>query len=231
MLAIWGGPDPGDKPGQFREPCGVAGGSDGSIYVADTWNHRIEKLDADGRFVLDWREENPGFWGPRSVAVAPNGAIFVADTGNKRILAYDPGGQKLLTFGGEGSEPGQFVEPVGLAVDPRRKILYVADTGNHRVQSFDLEGKFLGVWSVFGWKEFYSEPYLAVHADMIWMTDSFNHRVNAYDSLGALKKSINGVIGSATLDRPTGIAVASDGRVFVSDLTAGHLVVFDAAAP
>jgi DNA-binding beta-propeller fold protein YncE len=188
------------------------------------------KLDADGRFVLDWHEENPGFWGPRSIAVAPNGAIFVADTGNKRILAYDPGGQKLLTFGGEGSEPGKLVEPVGLAVEPQGKILYVADTGNHRVQSFDLEGKFLGVWNVFGWKEFYSEPYLAVHADTIWMTDSFNHRVNAYDSLGALKKSISGAVG-VTLDRPTGIAVASDGRVFVSDLTAGHLVVLDAAAP
>jgi uncharacterized protein (TIGR03663 family) len=231
VLAVWGGPNPGDGPGQFREPCGVAAAPDGSIYVADTWNHRIEKLDADGRFVLDWHEENPGLYGPRSVVVASNGAIFVADTGNKRILAYDPGGQKLLTFGGEGSDPGKFVEPVGLAVEPQGKILYVADTGNHRVQSFDLDGKFLGVWTVFGWKEFYSEPYLAVHADTIWMTDSFNHRVNAYDSLGALKKSFNGAVGSVTLDRPTGIAVASDGKVFVSDLTAGHLVVLDVAAP
>jgi uncharacterized protein (TIGR03663 family) len=229
VLAVWGGPGPGDGPGQFRQPCGVAAASDGSIYVADTWNHRIEKLDADGRFVLDWHEENPGFWGPRSVAVAPNGAIFVADTGNKRILAYDPGGQKLLTFGGEGSEPGKFIEPVGLAVDPQTKILYVADTGNHRVQSFDLDGKFRGAWTVFGWQEFYTEPYLAVHAGTLWVTDSFNHRVNAYDPLGTLKKSIDGAVGSVTLGRPTGIAVASDGRVFVSDLTAGQLVVLDAS--
>jgi uncharacterized protein (TIGR03663 family) len=230
VLAVWGGPGPGNGPGQFRQPCGVAAGSDGSIYVADTWNHRIVKLDAEGHFILDWREENPGFWGPRAVVVAPNGVIFVADTGNKRVLGYDPGGQKLVTIGGEGSEPGKFVEPVGLAVDPQQKVLYVADTGNRRVQWFDLDGKFRGEWNVVGWKEFYSEPYLAVHAGALWMTDSFNHRVNAYDMLGTLEKSIDGVIGSATLGRPTGIAVASDGRVFVSDLTAGDLVVFDAAA-
>jgi DNA-binding beta-propeller fold protein YncE len=228
VLGVWGGPGAGDGPGQFRQPCGVTAAADGSIYVADTWNHRIQKLDAQGHFILQWREEEPSFWGPRSVVAAPNGAIFVADTGNKRVIAYDPGGQKLLSFGGEGSEPGKFVEPVGLAVDPQSQVLYVADTGNHRVQSFDLQGKFRNVWTVFGWQEFYTEPYLVWHSGTLWATDSFNHRVNAYDASGTLKKSIDGASGAVTLGRPTGIAVAPDGRVFVADLTAGHLVVLDA---
>lgn len=231
VLAVWGGPGAGDGPRQFRQPCGVAAAPDGSVYVADTWNHRIQKLDPDGRFILDWREDNPAFWGPRAVAVAPNGAIFVADTGNKRILAYDPGGQKLASFGGDGNEPGKFVEPVGLAVDWQGKVLYVADTGNHRVQSFDLDGRFRGVWTVYGWQEFYTEPYLAWHAGLVWATDSFNHRANAYDSEGSLKASIDGALGSGAFGRPTGIAVAPDGRVFVSDLTAGHLVALDALPP
>jgi uncharacterized protein (TIGR03663 family) len=229
VLGIWGGPAAGGGPGQFRQPCGVTAAADGSIYVADTWNHRVQKLDAQGHFVLDWHEEEPSFWGPRSVVAAPNGAIFVADTGNKRVLAYDPGGQKLLSFGGEGSEPGQFVEPVGLAVDAQAQVLYVADTGNHRVQSFDLQGRFRGAWTVFGWQEFYTEPYLAWHSGTLWATDSFNHRVNAYDARGTLKKSIDGASGDLSLGRPTGIAVAPDGRVFVADLTAGHVVVLDAS--
>jgi uncharacterized protein (TIGR03663 family) len=229
-VVVWGGPVAGDKPGQFRQPCGVAAANDGSIYVADTWNHRIQKLDAQGGFLLEWREKDPPFWGPRAVAVAPNGVIFVADTGNKRVLGYDPGGQKLLSFGAEGSDPGQFIEPVGLAIDPQAQLLYVADTGNHRVQAFDLQGKFQNAWPVFGWQEFYSEPYLAWHAGTLWATDSFNHRINAYDSRGGLRKSIERVAGGEQFGRPTGIAVAVDGRVFVADVTAGHVVVLEPSA-
>ncbi len=225
-LAVWGGPDAGDGPRQFRQPCGLAVAPDGSIYVADTWNHRIQKLDPQGRFVTAWRETEGGFWGPRAVAVAPSGTVFVADTGNKRVIAYDPGGQKLFSFGGEGGEPGKLVEPVGLAIDPQAKTLYVADTGNHRVQAFDLEGKLSYTWPVYGWQEFQTEPYLAWVRGTLWVTDSFNHRVNAYAAFGKLKQSI-GTAGSAPLGRPLGIAVAADGQIFVSDFTAGRVVVLD----
>jgi len=229
VLAVWGGPEAGERPGQFRQPCGVAGAPDGSVYVADTWNHRIQKLDAGGRFVREWREEDPAFWGPRAIAIGPSGTVFVADTGNKRILAYDPDGRRLFTFGGEGSEPGKLVEPVGLTIDPQAKVIYVADTGNHRIQSFDLDGKHRSAWNVYGWQEFYTEPYLAWHDGIVWSTDSFNHRVNAYDASGALKRSIEGAVGSVTLGRPTGIAIGDDGRAYVTDLTAGHVVVLDTA--
>jgi DNA-binding beta-propeller fold protein YncE len=227
VLAVWGGPDAGEDAAHFRQPCGVAAAPDGSIYVADTWNHRIVKLDRSGRYLLDWREQDPGFWGPRAVAVAANGSVFVADTGNKRVLAYDPTGRKLFAIGGEGSEPGKLIEPVGLAIDDKAGTLYVADTGNHRVQSFDLAGKPRLAWPVFGWQEFYTEPYLAWHAGELWATDSYNHRVNAYEPLGALLRSIDGATGAPRLGRPTGIAIAADGRIFLSDATENHLAVLD----
>jgi DNA-binding beta-propeller fold protein YncE len=225
-LATWGGISPGDGPRQFRTPCGVTVGSDGSIYVADTWNHRIQKLSAKGDFVLQWREEDPGLWGPRAIVAAPDGSIFVADTGNKRILAYDPGGQRLLSFGSEGNNDRQFIEPVGLAIDPQTKTLYVADTGNHRVQFFGLDGTFQGKWTVYGWEEFYTEPYLAWHAGALWATDSFNRRVNAYEAGGNLLKSIGDQSGSGDLAHPIGVAVSSSGEVFVSDTMNHRILVF-----
>ena len=52
------------------------------------------------------------------------------------------------------------------------------------------DGTFLREWPVFGWEEFYTEPYLAWHAGLLWATDSFNHRVNAFDAAGKLRFSI-----------------------------------------
>jgi uncharacterized protein (TIGR03663 family) len=228
VRANWGGPEAGDGPREFREPSDVAVAPDGSIYVADTWNHRIQKLDSSGAFVLEWREDSPGFWGPRSVEVGPDGTVFVADTGNKRVLAYDGNGQRIAAFGTEGSEPGEFIEPCGLAVDPEHGLLYVADTGNHRIQAFALDGKFREQWTAHGWEEFYTEPYLAWAPGALWASDSFNNRINAYASGGRLLRSIGGAEG-VRLNRPIGVAVSPDGELYVSDTLNDRVVVLPAA--
>ncbi|MGH7806306.1 MAG: flippase activity-associated protein Agl23, partial [Candidatus Binatia bacterium] len=231
-LATYGGPDPSDARGSFRDPCGVAVGSDGSIYVADTWNHRIQKLDHNGGFVREWREESPSLWGPRAILVTPGGEVVVSDTGNKRILVYDGEGKRLHVFGSEGSNDGQFVEPVGLAFDPSSETLFVADTGNHRVQRLGLDGTFRGKWTATGWEEFYSEPYLWWHAGNLWATDSFNHRVNLYDgSTGALRRSIGATSDGLTFKRPVGVGVSGTGEAYVADTMNHRIVVLGEALP
>src|SRR6266511_3408371 len=221
-IRAWWFPESGSKgsgDGQFNEPCGVAVDPQGEIWVADTWNQRIVHFGPDGKYVGSFMDAEKGFFGPRAVIPSKN-LLYVADTGNKRIVRFDRQGNRLSDWGGNGTRPGQFIEPVGLAADPTGNI-YVADTGNHRVQVFDWEGKFLRQFPVSGWKDFYTEPYVAIGpSDSIFATDSVAGRVVQYDASGALKRSWK---PDKDVKQPTGIALDALGRLTVSDRGTNHL--------
>lgn len=129
----------GSAPGgTFNEPWDVAVGNDGSIYVADTFNHRIQKFNTRGQFIKTWgvfaQGEGPDtFWGPRGITVDPDGLVLVTDTGNKRVVVFDKDLNFISQFGGGGFEVAQFDEPVGIAVS-KSGLVAVADTWNRRVQ-------------------------------------------------------------------------------------------------
>ena len=133
--------DAGNAPGgTFNEPWGIAVGPDGSVYVADTWNYRIQKFDPEGKFIAMWgtsgtADVNTTFWGPRGIVVDSKGRVLVSDTGNNRIVIFDKDGNYLTQFGIKSIEFGEFYEPVGLAVDST-DLLYVVDTWNQRIQVF-----------------------------------------------------------------------------------------------
>ncbi len=204
----------GNGPGQFNEPCGIAVDSRGELWIADTWNYRVVHAAPDGRVLSVLGGGGPeDLFGPR--AVLPLGDfVYVADTGNKRIVRYERSGNRVSSWGGPGNGNGQFVEPVGLAADASGAI-YVADTGNHRVQVFDGEGKFLRQFRVFGWKDFYTEPYLAVGpSDTLFVTDSSSNRVSQYDQAGAFQRSFR---PESDGKMPTGIALDPFGRLVVTD--------------
>jgi DNA-binding beta-propeller fold protein YncE len=70
----------GDGPmtfgdGQFQEPWGIAVAEDGRVYVADTWNHRVQVFDSDGTFLTKWgaygqtSDESWLLYGPRDIAL------------------------------------------------------------------------------------------------------------------------------------------------------------------
>jgi hypothetical protein len=94
FLRTWGGQ--GSAPGQVDEPGDVAVAPEGTVYVTDTGNNRIQYFDAAGTYLGQWGSESGSigsaegeFWHPRGIAVAPDGlTIYVADTNNYRIQAF-----------------------------------------------------------------------------------------------------------------------------------------------
>ena len=233
LLGSWGtlgGVSGPAELGTFNEPWGVAVGPDGSVYVSDTWNHRIQKFTPDGQPITSWgqygqADQPNGFWGPRGLAVDAEGNVYVADTGNKRIVVFDADGNYLTEFGSAGLEPGQFDEPVGVAVGTDGTV-YVTDTWNQRVQTFepsDDKSFFVPArqWEVFGWygQSLDNKPFIAVNAEgHVFVTDPEQYRVIEFTGEGEVVRTWGDLGDSATtFGLASGIAVDAEGHVWVTD--------------
>lgn len=229
----------GAPGGTFNEPWDVAVDAEGFIYVADTWNHRIQKFTPQGEFVQMWAsfggtETMYGLWGPRSIVIDGNNRLYVTDTGNKRVIVYDTDGNALGEFGGVGFDAGQFDEPVGLAVNADG-LLYVADTWNRRVQSLFFEPEYqlatpVNMWDVYGWygQSLENKPYIAVGPEgNVFITDPEGYRVIQFDADGNYIQNwgtySSGIDGFGL---PGGIAVDANGNVWVSDAVNNILMHF-----
>ena len=89
----------GREDGELQHPEGVAVDSDGSIYVADRGNARIQKFDRNGAYVLQWRgpEESPDAsadrFSPHDIALGPHGNVYVL--AHTKVFRFDRAGTPL----------------------------------------------------------------------------------------------------------------------------------------
>ncbi len=236
VLHTWGSyadSSQGDAPGgTFFEPWGITVGPDGSVYVADTWNHRIQKFTPEGEFLTMWgyfgqAEAPDALWGPRDIKMSPDGVVYVSDTGNKRIVLFDSEGNPISEFGEAGLLPGQFDEPVGIAIDAQNRV-FVADTWNQRIQSFfssvDFNYEPMNSWDVVGWygQSLDNKPYLAADSqNYIYVSDPEGYRVLQFTSQGEFVRYWGdlssgpdgfGLVGSIAVDAQDGIWVSDPGN-------------------
>ncbi len=162
FLSKWG--EYGTKEGQFggnvsiRSRVGgpqfLAFDSKGHLYTTEGSMGRVQKFDANGKFLLAWgtNDDKPGGFGgafsgfkdrkatlqgPVSICVDKHDRVWVSAVSG-RIQQFSNDGTFLTGFGSAGTEPGQFYAPHGLAFDSRGH-LYVVDAYNHRVQKFAVE--------------------------------------------------------------------------------------------
>ncbi|MGA3016605.1 MAG: hypothetical protein ABSF62_05760 [Bryobacteraceae bacterium] len=139
---------------QLWYPHACAVDSFGNLYIADTYNHRIRKVDAGGIIttvagtgVAGYSgDESPAtaadLWQPAGVAADDNGDIFISDTANNRIRQVTPdgvihtiAGTGAASFGGDGGAAlnAQINGPAGILLDGAGDLFF-ADTSNNRVR-------------------------------------------------------------------------------------------------
>jgi DNA-binding beta-propeller fold protein YncE/Tfp pilus assembly protein PilF len=222
----------GREAGQFRQPGSVVVDRTGRLYIADTYNHRVQVFAPDGRFLQTFGTEGAqrgAFVRPTGLAWGTNHLLYVADTGNHRIQAFDQHGDVVMVLGSFGHLPGQFNAPEGVAVDASNS-LYVADTQNHRVQKLAPDGSFLLSWgrSGSGKGEFLGPSDIAIDRDgRVLVADTQNHRVQIFADDGRYLWDIGKAgRGAAEFDSPRGIATDDQGQIYVADTGNGRVQIF-----
>lgn len=138
---------------QFSEPGALAVDERGAVYVADTQNYRIRKIEPDGQVSTFAGSGTQGFAdGPAataqfgfitSILLDGAGNLYVSDNGNRRIRKIDAAG-RVSTFVGDGTgdvseeRPDRINSPGLLARDTAGN-LFVADQG--RIKSITPSGQ------------------------------------------------------------------------------------------
>lgn len=126
------------SPGDFAKPAAAAVDAEGNLYVADTYNNRIEIFDADGQFISTFGKngDGPGYFSrPKGVAIDSDGHIWVADGMQDRVQVFNKDGQLLIAFGGHGLLPGQFQGLVGITIDKQNRV-FTTEIYPGRAQQF-----------------------------------------------------------------------------------------------
>jgi len=179
---------PGGQAGQFSSPKGLAVDAKGNIYVADTGNSRIQKFDADGRFVIEFGANGPPemvLKSPNGVAVDEDGNTYVVDVGTQKLIKFTPDGTFDKVF--DGPDTG-FYGPRDIAIGSNKQA-YIDDQGRSRIVAFDLEKQnYSKIWGSAG-----SEPSqlsgvtgIDIASNMVFVADLGNGRIQIFDLLGQL---------------------------------------------
>jgi hypothetical protein len=139
----------------FGRAHGLHIGPDEAIWCTDEGTHTVCKCSLDGKLLM--RLGVPNNPAPRMsgkpfnrcthTALSPNGDVYVSDGyGNAAVHKFSPDGKYLMSWGGSGSNRGQFNLPHNIHCDADGWV-YVADRENHRIQIFDGNGRYETQWN------------------------------------------------------------------------------------
>jgi DNA-binding beta-propeller fold protein YncE len=128
--------------GELNQPTGVAVSPNGTLWVADTLNNRVQSLSPSGVWTAFHTTTGTGrqtpFSVPWGVTAAPDGSIWVADTGNNRLVSMSTTGALNWSVTGaqigvpESAQGNQAIYPFVITFGSDTTV-YVSDTWNNRV--------------------------------------------------------------------------------------------------
>jgi len=211
--------------------------ADDNIWVTDVGAHTVMKVSPQGQILLtlgtkgqagDWNEaaQSHHLNEPNDLAIGRNGDIFVVQghtpgKGDPRVLKFDSKGNFVKSWGGRGTEPGQFDVAHGIAVDAKG-LLWVADRENQRIQIFDQDGNFVRQLKYAG-----LPCSLQIGAQYIYMVNGFAGQILRLDLNGSVLAATGkpgkglGEFGEAHV-----IAVSPKAEIYVADTVNSELHKF-----
>ncbi|MEB3220751.1 MAG: hypothetical protein VKS61_01605 [Candidatus Sericytochromatia bacterium] len=220
---------------KFNGPQGLAIAPDGTLYVADTGNHRLRKVTPQGVVTTlagaglgatDGTGTGASFSGPTGLVVGANGTLYVADTGNQRIRAVTPlgvvttlAGSTLGLVDGSGAA-ARFSSPVAVAQRSDGALL-VADRDNARVRLVTPGGQVSTLTGV----TFTRPVGVAIDArGTLLIADESAEGLRAFTATGAagLFKTADRMDFRDSL----GLPVGPDGTVYLADTRNNRIVRF-----
>ena len=208
----------GSGDGQFSYPCGVSIKGD-VLYVADSGNHRVQKLTSSGKFLHKFGQQGSGqgqFNWPEGVIIDSNNKLIVSDNYNHRIQIFGENGGWLLTIDGKGSRNHSFRSPEGLALDPQGNI-HVASWAPNTIKVFTIEGVYVRM---------YGDPNdpsgIAIDDEgYSLVSENSSHCLSIYDPEG------NKIHTMGNLKQPLGTALdPRDGSVFIANYGANTVLKY-----
>ncbi|MBI2723694.1 MAG: TIGR03663 family protein [Chloroflexi bacterium] len=231
----------------LTQPWSMAVAPDGRVFIADTWAHKIVRLDKNLKKDKEWGgggQVDAGgdpmkLFGPREIALTAAGNVLVSDTGNNRIIEYTADGDVVRQFGSKGSsgDPLQFSEPVSIVTNAAGDM-WIADFWNKRIVKLDKDLNLKAQIQVPTWGStgVTDRPYMALLADGRLLVTDPNPCKTAPDCATAQPGNVlvfnaDGSAGpvysmpkEAGLNIARPIGIASDGTSVVVADSSGNVV-------
>ncbi|MFT5700110.1 MAG: DNA-binding beta-propeller fold protein YncE [Desulforhopalus sp.] len=223
-----------DITGTFNQPSDVTVAGDGTIYVVDGVNGRVQVFDATGGYKLTIGRpgtEQGELAFPLGIDLDGLGNVYVADSRNHRIQIFTPMGDFISEIPIPDKD-GKKSDPTDVAVDTSGNICFVADNDNHYLLEIDIASKKIvnsyGKPGAEKWQFRY--PFLMhLHQNRyLYVVDVINTRVQVVSTDGKFVAFVGGWgVEKGQFFRPKGVTVDKDGLAYVSDSYLGVIQLFD----
>ncbi len=211
----------------LQSPSAVTTDSNHRVFIADRGSNVVHVFD----FVHSKYGRLKGVGGrpiaPISLAADSHDNLYVADRTSRSVLIYDSAGKFSGYFGQLSGGESYFESPASIAIDRTTGRIYVSDTLRHMVIIMDDRGRLIAKIGKRGGgdqpEEFRLPGQVVVSGDELFVIDVGNTRIQILDTAGHFRRTIN----LPWADNRTGLAVDSQGNIYVSDPSLNQIRVYN----